>query len=348
MKFQKKRAFSAILLKILAEIISVGYLKLERLSPEKLRQKVKGISWIFPYNEILAVFDARNKLIELVEDYAPANGLFAEAWRTLHFPRTSRLVVSARREGTKSIFRIKPGKAELNLTPTFSPIGIQQAEAFKDLIKITYAGLGGGGVSASYCRGLAKGVEGVEVIRKGGGNKLGIGAILLPRLEKTIISVDDTDNEEEGATYALVHNIAQKLNSKKIRYFTHVNSQLFPENPNKTKNCMSTAVSFIHKPGLDSEINAFFKKQLKKHTLSNNTAFVSYNGILLPAEVQEYARMAKSSFLSSIAEAQGICERNNVKHFTVTGDKGLIGALAGLGMHDNPEFAASLPNIYEL
>ncbi len=326
----------------------LGLVILETLTRKQLQQKTKSLSWVFPYNELLAIYDFKNDLVELVEDYAPQNGLFGEAWRTLHFPSTSPIVVSGRREGTKSLFRIKPGYAELRLRPTFSPIGIEETTVTKKEIKITYAGLGGGGVSASYCRGLAKGVKRVEIIQQAGGNRLGKASVVLPRLEKTLVSVDDTDNDSEGATYALVHNIAQKINSKKIRYFTHVNCQLFPENPHKTKNCMSTVVSFIHPPGCTEQIVSHFKKELKKHTYSEQTAFVAYNGILLPAPVCEYSRRAKTSFLSSIAEAVEICRQNNIEHHFVTGEKGLIGALAGLGMHDNPEFAASLPNIYEL
>jgi len=320
---------------------------MQSFSREELFEKTKGLSWVFPYNELLASYDPKFDIVELVEDYAPPNGLFAEAWRSLHFKNTSPLVVGARREGTKTIFRLKQGKSELNLKPSFAPIGIEEVEVKGDEISITYSGYAGGGVSACYCRGLAEGVKRVEIIQEGGGNKFGKARIVLPRLERHIVSVDDTDNADEGATYALVHNIAMKLNSKDTRYFTHVNAQLFPENPFKTKNCMSTAVSFVSKPGNAKTIASFFEKELKKHSLSDNTGMVVFEGVIMPEEIKNYALQAKKCFLTSITEVLEICRRNNVNAFEVTGQKGLIGALAGLGMHDNPEFAASLPNIYE-
>ena len=317
------------------------------LSRDELIEETKNLSWVFPYNELVACHDPKFNIVELVEDYAPPNGLFAEAWRSLHFKNTSPLVVGSRREGTKTIFRLKEGRTELNLKPSFAPIGIEEVEVRDKEIAITYSGYAGGGVSACYCRGLAKGVQRVEIIEEGGGNKFGKAKIILPKLERQIVSVDDTDNADEGATYALVHNIATKLNSEETRYFTHVNAQLYPENPFKTKNCMSTAVSFISKPGNAKRIASFFEKELKKHTLSDNTGMVLFQGIIMPEEVKNYSLQAKKCFLTSISEVLEICQRNSINAFEITGQKGLIGALAGLGMHDNPEFAASLPNAYE-
>ncbi len=108
-------------------------------------------------------------------------------------------------------------------------------------------------MSACFCRGLARGVERVEVLELGV-EKFGKATIVLPRLEKLIVSVDDTDSEEEGTTYALVHNIAVEASDSRARYLTRVNAQLYPENPDKTKNCMSTAVSFAVKPGFQDRI----------------------------------------------------------------------------------------------
>lgn len=318
----------------------------EIFTQKQLKKRFANKMWIFGYNELISIYDEKNNIIELVEDYAPYNGLFAEAWRTLHFPNTSPIVVVAKREGTKSIFRIKPGKAELKLKPAIAPIGIEEAVVEKNEIKITYAGFGGGGVSACYCRGLAKGVKRIEILQHAGGDKLGKATLFLPKLEKTIISVDDTDNEEEGATYALVHNIAMRLNSKDLRYYTHVNAQLFPENPHKTRNCMSTSVSFVHKPGMREKIEKTFVQELKKYSLSDNTGMVSFSGILLPDAVKEYALRAKRTFLVSVKEAIELARKNRLNVFEVTGPRGIIGALAGIGMHDNPEFAASLPDAY--
>lgn len=308
----------------------------------ELKNKFKDINWIFAYNEILAAYDENSKLVILIEDYM--DGIYAEAWRTYHFPRTSPLVLNAKREGTKSIFTLRPGKANLKLIPAFAPIGIKGVKVSNSEINITYCGLGGGGVSASYGRGLAKGVKKVEIIRPAGGNKHGEACIVLPRYNHLIIGIDDTDNQDEGATYALVHNIALKLCDKKnIRYISHVNTQLYPENPNKTKNCMSTSIGVLIKPGLEKKFISNFAKELKKGTFSENTAMVVFYGFNIPPELKQFGKLLRTKFFKDLIKVKSLIKKLNIEEHIITGEKGLIGALGAISMHDNPDLAASLP-----
>ena len=320
----------------------------EIFTPEELKKEVANKKWVFPYTELFAMYDEANDLVELVEDYVPENGLFAEGWRVFHFPRTSPIVKSSRREGTKSIFLITPGRAELKLIPAFAPIGIESAEVSGNEIKISYAGYGGGGVSASYCRGLAKGVKRIEIEQRGGGSKLGKAAVVLPLYKQFLVSVDDTDNEEEGATYALAHNIAAAIaDGKNIRYITHGNAQLYPNNPNKTKNCFSTVIGFAIKPGFEAKITSYFRKELRKHTLSNHTGMCCFEGIKIPDEIKAFGDKAKKEFINEIDDVKRLAEENNVKTFAITGERGIIGALAAIGLHDDPDYASKLLEKYD-
>jgi methanogenesis imperfect marker protein 11 len=240
--------------------------------------------WIMKYNEILAMYDKRTEKVMLVEDYGPYNGFFIEAWRYHHFPKTSKLVQKAYREGGKTIFILKTGKTKLKLIPSFSPIGISECLVKNGTIEVVYEGYGGGGVSASISRGLADGVIKSVALRKGGGKRIGKGKIVLPKFHFLLVAVDDTDNEKEGATYSLVHNIALDIDNKKtIRYLTHGNIQLHPYNPYKTSNCFSTVVGFMYKNQKEKDkIVSHFKKELKKHTVSDQTAMAVFNGFVLP------------------------------------------------------------------
>jgi len=314
-------------------------------SPQQLKELVKGKKWIFPYNELYAMYDEKNDIIELIEDYAPKNGLFAEGWRAFHFPRTSSLVISGKREGTKSIFLIKVGKTELNLKPAFAPIGIESVEVDKerDEVRIMYAGYGGGGVSACYCRGTAKGVKRVEIYQEGGGDKLGKAAIVLPLYRKIIIGVDDTDNEEEGATYTLVHNIAEEIaDDKNIRYLTHVNAQLVPDNPNKTRNGMSTSLGFAVKKGFEERLVEHFLVQLKKETFSEHTGMVVFRGVVIPDEIKRLGDRFKREFITDMEMIKTAAKKHDINWYAVTGERGIIGAIAAIGLHDDPDYAASL------
>lgn len=312
-------------------------------TPKKLKKRFKKINWVFAYEELLAAYDERNKLVMLIEDYM--KGVYAEAWRVYHFPRTSPLVKYAKREGTKSIFYLKEGEIKkLKLIPSFAPIGIKQVSVNNTEIKIFYSGLGGGGVSAAYCRGLAKGVKRIEIIHEAGGNQHGEAIIILPRYHHLIIGIDDTDNEKEGATYALAHNIALSINDdKNIRYISHVNTQLYPENPAKTKNCMSTSIGLLIKPSLENKVINFFIKELKEKTLSKNTAIVVLRGFFIPKKLKLFSRRLRTKFFADLPYIKKLIKELNLEYHIITGEKGLIGALGAVSMHDNPDLAASLP-----
>src|SRR3989344_379397 len=103
---------------------------------------------------------------------------------------------------------------------------------------------------------------------------------------------------------------------------------------------------FFHKPGRRGKKKKKILGGLKKYSLSDNTGMVSFSGILLPDAIKEYALRAKRTFLVSVKEAVELARKNGLNAFEVTGPRGIIGALAGIGMHDNPEFAASLPDAY--
>ncbi len=304
--------------------------------------------WIMSYNEIIGIYDDKAKKVMLIEDYGPENGFFIEAWRTYHFPKTSKLVEKSYREGGKSIFIIKCGKTKLKLIPSFSPIGISECNVKKDTIEIVYEGLGGGGVSAAYNRGLARGVLKSVVLQKGGGGRVGKGKIILPKYNFLLIGVDDTDNKKEGATYSLVHNIALEAENKRtIRYLTHGNIQLYPYNPYKTSNCFSTVVGFIYRtPKEKDKIVKTFIKRLKENTLSDQTAMVVYNGFSLPQPLVDLAYALKFHFFDDIEKMKEIATKNGVEVYPITGERGIIGAMGSLGLYDNPEFASSLPEKY--
>ncbi len=314
------------------------------LSPDELRKEVENKDWIMSYNELIAIHDKKNNLVMLIEDFGPKNGFFIEGWRVYHFPRTSSLVEKSYREGTKSIFIIKPGKTELNLVPAFAPIGIESCLVEEDEIKITYAGYGGGGVSASYSRGLAKGVKQIEIHNNGGGSKFGKGTIVLPKYEFLLVGVDDTDTPDEGATYSLVHNIASNIESKfeDVRYMTHNSIQLYPENPHKTKNCFSTVVGFLHNGNGGKIVNEFMN-QLKQKTLSNQTVACVYNGIKISQQLFEYSKKAKTSFIDDLQFVESVAKNSGVFVYEITGRRGMIGALASIGLYDQPEYGVQLP-----
>ena len=105
--------------------------------------------------------------------------------------------------------------------------GISSCIVDKSEIAVTYIGMGGGGVGAAACRSDAAGVLRSRSDESGGGKVAG-STIWLPRMQRVLIGVDDTDTPEEGATWTLVHNIAKAVEDEQSVYLSHTIVQLFP------------------------------------------------------------------------------------------------------------------------
>lgn len=253
------------------------------------------------------------------------------------YKQTSPLITDAKRDGNKHTYYVNKGKTELNLKPSYQAAGIQEASIEEDEIRIVHAGLAGAGVGAAFCRGKADGVIRIELLDKGGGSKVGRAAIITPKLKKVIIGLDDTDIPTEGATWTLANNIANEIQEEKgYHYLEHITCQLYPNNPNKTKNCVSIILVFAVKEEEKEDLISSVKSKLKEKTLSENTAFVVYEKLEIPEAVQQYGLEAKKS-MKYLDEAKRIAEENNIRVEYVTGEGGLIGALAAIGLYNKPE-----------
>jgi methanogenesis imperfect marker protein 11 len=204
--------------------------------------------------------------------------------------------------------------------------------------------LGGAGVA-----GQAEGVEGIEVYEWGGGGKSARAAVVVPRHEKVVFGIDDTDNPKSGATWALANEIGYVIDKAVgFNYLGHSINQLFPQNPHKTQNCVSIAISFavlpskrrelVSIPSKRRELVSTVKDLLSKHTESEETGLAVFSGIEVSEELRGYARMAKMRMveLEDAYETAAVC---GVDLFKITGERGIIGALAAIGFYDDPDAA---------
>ncbi len=308
------------------------------MSKKELIEKYGKIPWISPYDKVIAMTDG--EFIELHEFHARGKCTGGAAWETYHYPRVSSLVISGRREGARNIFVLRSGKAKLNLIPGIAGAGIESADVRDDFIEITYAGLAGGGIAATVCRGLAEGVDGIEILSLGGGSELGKARIKLKRYSKVVIGVDDTDSSEGGATWALVNEIGHRIEENNIaHYLSHSIVQLYTRAPEKTTNCVS--ISAVFATDQPDKLVSEFKKMLEKNTYSDETAMAVYTKITAPEGLFEYARNVKSRVVE-LKEAYETAERYGVRVIPVTGERGIIGALASIPFAGNPDEAVEV------
>jgi methanogenesis imperfect marker protein 11 len=278
------------------------------------------------YKQIHAIANEDGKSVEILER---SNCYGGSAWAMYHYSKGD-LILSARSVGDWFRYMTRPGKIELNLISSKISAGIESIIVKEQDIEITYYGLGGGGVGATVTRALAEDVLSYEITESGGGQSAR-GKITLPRRERLIIGVDDTDNNTKGATWALIHNIASIVDRPDARYISHSLVQLFPV-PTKTQNCVSTVVEFACLPGKIDGLLHDFKSLLAKYSVSENTGMAAFLGFD-PSSLLPFSNRCKRERV----EYDDALEAARIpKVRTLIDGQGLIGALAALPFYAKP------------
>jgi len=272
------------------------------------------------YKQIHAVSSPDGGTVEILERSSCYGG---GAW-SLHHYSGGPLVISSRSLGEWFRYLVRSGKADLDLASSRRSAGIESVLVRDCEVEITYAGLGGGGVGATVSRSRAGDVLRAAVSESGGG-KVGRGTIVLPRRERIVIGVDDTDSKTEGATWSLVHNISSKVDRPEARYVSHALVQLFPV-PTKTQNCVSTVVEFAALLGKSDEMLADFKDLLERYSVSENAGMAVYRGFD-PSPLMDYSFLCRTE---RIPYELAVETAKKTGTEVVLAGRGLIGALAAI------------------
>lgn len=151
---------------------------MEILKPNQLKEKFND-PWIAPYQKVLTMVDG-NK-VEIVEFHPCISG---SHWLLHQYKNNSDLIDSAYRDGNKHVYSCHIGCAPLDLKASFNAAGIDEIVVDGDEVKVTHAGLAGAGVGAGMCRGMGEGVKYIELLKEGGGSKVGRARVVTPKLEK--------------------------------------------------------------------------------------------------------------------------------------------------------------------
>jgi len=196
--------------------------------------------------------------------------------------------------------------------------------------------MGGGGVGAASCRSDAAGVLRSKSDPAGGGKVAGA-TIWLPRMQRMLIGVDDTDTPEVGATWTLVHNIARAVEDERSVYLSHTIVQLFPV-PYRTKNCVSLVAEFATN---DPEgLIGRFHRLLEEYTLSKKTGMAVYTGFTPSKELIAYGRKVKRGEVEA-----GLLETiGDPRLRIVMNGRGIVGAVAAIPFYTNYDEALELCN----
>ncbi|HWQ66434.1 MAG TPA: methanogenesis marker protein 11 [Methanospirillum sp.] len=288
--------------------------------------------YIIHYPWIAALSDERGDQIELIECFDCIGGAM---WVKKHYAQ-SPLVSSVRTVGSTNRYMLRAGSVDLNLEGSRFPAGISSALIDLDRIRISYVGMGGGGVGATICRATANGVVSSEYEDSGGGKVAG-STLILPRMQRVLIGVDDTDTPEQGATWTLVHNIACMVGEWSVtghRYLSHTIVQLFPV-PFRTKNCVGVVAEFAtsNPEGLIDQ----FCKILQEYTLSDETGMAVYLGFS-PDELLPFGIKVKKGQVGPTEAAELAGGRLRI----VLNGRGITGAVAAIPFYTQFDEALTL------
>lgn len=274
--------------------------------------------YVIHYPRITAIADRSGARVELIEFFDCIGGAM---WSKCHYAQ-SPLVQDVRCVGSSMRYSLATGSVDLALEGSRFPAGISACIIEGSEVAVTYIGMGGGGVGAAACRSDAAGVLRSRGDPAGGGKVAGA-TLWLPRMQRVLIGVDDTDTPEEGATWTLVHNIAKAVEDDRSVYLSHTIVQLFPV-PYRTKNCVGLVVEFgTNDPeGLVSR----FHELLEQYTLSRKTGMAVYTGFAPTEGLVEYGWKVKRGevdpkLLESIHDPD--------LHIIMNG-RGIVGAVAAI------------------
>ena len=215
-----------------------------------------------------------------------------------------------------------------------------------DEVRTTWYGIAGASVGIGACIPQCPDVIRTEYpddFTIGGAHRAHVD-IITPKLVRVIIGIDDTDTKEKGASW--VASLKLGTTCPIGHFIEHKIIQLNPKVPNKTTNCCSTAVSFAVR---ESEVPALIEYAvdfIRKESYSEDAVITVYQGLEVPEGLREFGWSCKS-VLYTPDDAIRAAEENGVQIISVTGMKGVIGAVAAIGCFDLGERSAGIPEDFE-
>ncbi|OPX65799.1 MAG: tRNA(Ile2) 2-agmatinylcytidine synthetase TiaS [Methanomassiliicoccales archaeon PtaB.Bin134] len=252
-------------------------------------------------------------------------------------------------EGNTIVMDTIIGEGELHFGPASKDLGGQGLRSLVvdgDEVRTTWVGLAGASVGVGACMPQGPGTIAAEYpddVKIGGAHKVEV-TIITPKLVRIIVSVDDTDTREKGASWSMILKAARECPIG--TFLKHKIIQLNPNVPQKTTNCSSSGVSFAVR---ESEIPAlldYFREAFRNNTYSQETTMAYFVGLRIPKELEEYGWKAKSVIYQP-QQARDVARRTGVEIVEITGTRGTIGAVAAIGCFDLGMKAAGLPEDFE-
>jgi methanogenesis imperfect marker protein 11 len=298
------------------------------LNPDDVRKRFGPLF----AQKFLVMVDERSGKAEILE-HCRARGTIE--WDAMNRKRAGGAVTGCDVEGTSMTIHARLGRYPVNFGAAAGDIGGQALESVEisgDEVITTWSGIAGAGVGIAACLPQAPGVIRAEYPTeddlKVGGARTNHVRIVSPRYEKACFGIDDTDTKTEGATWVTALKCAEACTIEGVEYLNMRLVQLNPAVPDKTTNCVGSALNFAVKPERVKELQEYICAFVQEHTFSKDTGIACYRGIGFPAESPAF-KSVKTDIMT-LEQAEREAKLLGIEYLDTNGRKGRIGALGAV------------------
>ena len=298
------------------------------LTPDDVKQRFGPLF----SKKFLVMVDEKAGLAEILEQ-CHARGTIE--WDAMNRSRAGGAVESCAVEGSTMTIEARLGHHPVNFGAAADTIGGQALEAVDvsgDEVITTWVGIAGAGVGVAACLPQAPGVIRAEYPSeddlKVGGARTNHVRIVSPRYEKISFGIDDTDTKQEGATWVMALKCAEACHIEGVEFLNMRLVQLNPAVPNKTTNCVGSALNFAARPGSIGALREFVCTFVEKNTFSKDTGIAFSRGIGTEKD-SPVLKTIKTEILT-VEYAEREAKRLGIEYLDHNGRKGRIGALGAV------------------
>ena len=249
------------------------------LTPDDVKQRFGPLF----AKKFLVMVDERAGIAEIIEQCLARGPI---EWDATNRFRAGVVVTGCIVEGTSMTLHAKLGRFPVNFGAAAHDIGGQALEAVEvsgNEVITSWSGIAGAGVGVAACLPQAPGVLRSEYLTeddlKIGGAQTNRVLIISPKYEKVCFGNDDTDTKTEGATWVMALKCAESCRIEGVEFLNMRLVQLNPKVPQKTTNCVASALNFAVKTENVVELQEYMREFVEEHTFSGDTGIAYYRGI---------------------------------------------------------------------
>jgi methanogenesis imperfect marker protein 11 len=312
------------------------------LRPDQVNERYGGMFCRGFYTMV----DEENGIAQIIEKCSAQGPC---EWDVVNRRRTGGIIDSITLRSNMMVMDTVIGERELSFGPVASHVGGQGLKSLKvegDEVRTTWYGIAGASVGIGACIPQCSDVIRTEYpddFVLGGAHRANVD-IITPKMVRVVIGIDDTDTKEKGASWVTSMRLGMQCPIGK--FIDHKIIQLNPLVPNKTTNCCSTAVSFAVREEEIPALIEFAVDFVRKESYSNDTVITVFKGLKVPDSLRDFGWSCKSVIYTP-EDAIRVAGENGVQIISVTGMKGVIGAVAAIGCFDLGEKAAGIPEDFQ-